>query len=179
MLAHPIVTSAGLLVTPWLIYLTPWYPALLTRDGIDLVTRILLIAIGFGYFYARLQIDPVPRRYPQVTSLLVTLVETLGDGALGVVIWQGGLIAASYYQALHRTWGPSIRTDQTIGAGVFWILGDVVGLPFLMVLLNRFRADERGNEREIDRILDTPEPDESDGTGLWWEQDPGLRDRYR
>lgn len=32
-LAHPITTSAGLLVTPWLTYLTPWYPALLAHHG--------------------------------------------------------------------------------------------------------------------------------------------------
>lgn len=150
------------------------------------MTRILLIIIGFGYFYARLQIDPVPRRYPQVTSLLVTLVETLGDGVLGVVLWQGSVVAASYYEGLHRTWGPSIRTDQTIGAGVFWILGDVVGLPFLMLLLGRFRADERDIEARVDAELDVAESrahsrrtvDEPDD-GLWWQRDPRFENRFR
>lgn len=183
-LAHPAVTSAALLVTPWLIYLTAWYPTLLADATVDALTRILLVTIGFGYFYARLQVDPVPRRYPQVSSLLITVVEALGDGVLGVVLWQGAIVAASYYEALHRDWGPSIRTDQTIGAGVFWIFGDVVGIPFLMVLLGRFRAEERGREAEVDAALDRTEPaeaeqDEPPDTGLWWEHDPRLRDRYR
>ena len=29
------------------------------------------------------------------------------------------------------------RLDQTIGAGVLWILGDVVGLPFVLVISQR------------------------------------------
>lgn len=197
-LAHPAVTSAALLVTPWLIYLTAWYPALLGNTAIDALTRLLLLTIGYGYFYARVQLDPVPRRYPQSASLLITLIETLGDGALGVVMWQGAILAPDFYQALNRSWGPSIRTDQTIGAGVFWILGDVVGLPFLMVLLGRFRADERIREVEVDRALDRenrsrettsgetaaselaadqPAEHTPSGSGLWWEQDQRFRDR--
>lgn len=184
LLAAPMTTSAALLVTPWLIYLTGWYPALLSNVATDFGTRTLLVAIGFGYFYARLQLDPVPRRYPQGISLVASLVETLGDGVLGVVLWQGSLVAASYYAALSRDWGPSIRTDQTIGAGVLWILGDLVGLPFLMAVFARFRADERVREVEVDAELDAGMQDDDDpptgdepGT-LWWQRDPQLRDRF-
>ncbi|RPA59928.1 cytochrome c oxidase assembly protein [Gordonia oryzae] len=188
-IASPAVTSAGVIVTPWLIYLTGWYPALLRSDALDTVTRLLLVFCGFGYFYARLQVDPVPRRYPQSLSLLVTLGETLGDGILGVVMWQGGLLAASYYEALHRTWGPSLRTDQTIGAGVFWVLGDVIGLPFLLVLFDRFRTDEGRRAEIVDAELDADERESTRSTAaktevdqpsrLWWENNPELRERFR
>lgn len=188
-IASPAVTSAGVIVTPWLIYLTGWYPAMLRSDAVDTVTRLLLVLCGFGYFYARLQIDPVPRRYPQSLSLLVTLGETLGDGILGVVMWQGGLLAASYYEALHRTWGPSLRTDQTIGAGVFWVLGDVIGLPFLLVLFDRFRTDEGRRAEIADAELDAAQRESTRSTaagtesdqpsGLWWENNPELRERFR
>ncbi|MGV9712471.1 cytochrome c oxidase assembly protein [Gordonia sp. NPDC003424] len=180
-LASPVSSSAALLVTPWLIYLTGWYHALLSDAAVDFLTRTLLIAIGFGYFYARLQLDPIPRRYPQGVSLVASLVETIGDGVLGVVLWQGSLVAASYYEALGRDWGPSIRTDQTIGAGVFWILGDLVGLPFLMVVFARFRADERVREVEVDAELEaTPTPNADDAPAtLWWQNDPQIRDRFR
>ena len=100
-LLHPLTTSLAMLATPWLLYLTPWYSAALQSEWVGAPTRILLVAIGFGYFYARLQADPVPRRYPQLISLLISVVEALGDGVLGLVLWQGSLIAPSYYAGLH------------------------------------------------------------------------------
>ena len=62
-----------MLATPWLLYLTPWYTAALQNEWVGAPTRILLVAIGFGYFYARLQADPVPRKYPQLISLLISV----------------------------------------------------------------------------------------------------------
>ncbi|BDE15931.1 hypothetical protein Mkiyose1665_24890 [Mycobacterium kiyosense] len=190
--AHPLTTSLGMLATPWLLYLTPWYEAALQHEWVGAPTRILLVAIGFGYFYARLQADPVPRRYSQLISLLITVAEALGDGVLGLVIWQGSLIAAGYYAA--RTWGPDQRLDQTIGAGVLWIMGDLVAWPFLLLLMRALSRDEQAHALDIDSRLDELQEmsgndatasDEaashSDGappSTLWWEQDPQLRERF-
>ena len=184
LLLGPIPTSACMLVVPWLIYFSGWYELILRDASVDVATRLLLVVIGIGYFYARLQVDPVPRRYPQALSLGITTAESIADGLLGIVLWQGSLVAVDYYTSLHRTWGPGLRTDQTIGAGVLWILGDVVGLPFLMVLFRRFRSDERETEKKVDAALESgaelPAHDPTEtGSGLWWESDPNLRDRYR
>jgi cytochrome c oxidase assembly factor CtaG len=181
-LAHPLTTSLAMLGAPWLLYLTPWYTAALRDEWIGAPTRILLVAIGFGYFYARLQADPVPRRYPQLLSLLITVAEALGDGVLGLVLWQGGLIGAAYYSDLHRSWGPDQRLDQTIGAGVLWILGDLVGWPFVLVLMRALSRDEKAHAVRVDAELDAAEAVESESaapSGLWWEKDPELRDRFR
>lgn len=181
-LVHPATTSLAMLGTPWLLYLTPWYTASLEHEWIAALTRIALVGIGFGYFYARLQADPVPRRYPQLMSLLITVGEAIGDGVLGLVIWQGPLIAPAYYAALHRTWGPDLRLDQTIGAGVLWVLGDVVGVPFVLLLMRALARDEKSHAMLVDTELDNSEAIE-DGTapasGLWWENDPELRERFR
>lgn len=178
----PAVTSALMLATPWLLYLTPWYVASLTNGAVAALTRILLLLIGFGYFYARLQSDPVPHRYSPLLSIGISVAETLGDGLLGLVLWLGPLIAHEYYASLGRTWGPSMRTDQTVGAGILWILGDVLGLPFLLVLMRALGSREKELADEAD------EADEADrtehvepGSGrqtLWWEADPQLRDRF-
>jgi cytochrome c oxidase assembly factor CtaG len=181
-LLHPLTTSLAMLATPWLLYLTPWYTAALQSEWIGAPTRILLVMIGFGYFYARLQADPVPRRYSQLISLLISVAETLGDGVLGLVIWQGSLIAPAYYSGLHRSWGPDQRLDQTIGAGVLWILGDVVGLPFVLLLMRALSHDEKAHAVQVDAELDTAEAAESETampSALWWENDPQLRERFR
>jgi cytochrome c oxidase assembly factor CtaG len=183
-LAHPLTTSLAMLATPWLLYLTPWYTAALRSEWIGAPTRILLVAIGFSYFYARLQADPVPRRYSQLISLLISVAEAIGDGLLGLVIWQGSLIAPEYYAALHRSWGPDQRLDQTIGAGVLWILGDVLGVPFVLVLMRALGRDEKAHAVQVDAELDTAEVEVAGGDsagapGLWWESDPQLRERFR
>jgi cytochrome c oxidase assembly factor CtaG len=187
-LLHPATTSLAMLATPWLLYLTPWYTAALQHEWVGSPTRILLVALGFGYFYARLQEDPVPRRYPQSISLLISILEALGDGLLGLVIWQGSSIGAAYYAGLQRSWGPDPRLDQTIGAGVLWILGDLVGLPFVLVLMRAMSRDEKAHAVAVDAELDkAAELDEAAATetesaapsGLWWENDPQLRQRFR
>lgn len=193
-LTFPATTSLAMLVTPWLLYLTPWYSAMLEHAGVDQLTRVLLVAVGFGYFYSRLQADPVPHRYSQMISLVITFVEVLGDGVLGIVIWLGPEIAAEYYAQFVRVWGPDRRVDQAIGAGILWLLGDVVGLPFLLVLMRSFTVDERVHAAEIDAELDALERtgdgtraaeadvesgSEQSTTSLWWEDDPQLQERFR
>lgn len=199
-LLHPATTSIAMLGTPWLLYLTPWYTAALQQPAVAAVTRILLVLIGFCYFYARLQVDPVPRRYSQLISLLISVVESIGDGILGIVLWLGPLIAPAYYAALHRDWGPSARMDQVIGAGVLWILGDVLGVPFLIVLMRALSADEKAHAAEVDAELDRAEAAEAEKTekvekadesgqpkaveeparpALWWEADEQLSQRFR
>ena len=188
LLLSPPVTSVLMLATPWLLYLTPWYVASMTGPLASL-TRLVLLGIGFGYFYARLQVDPVPRRYPPLLSIGISVAEGLGDGILGLVLWLGPVIAYDYYAGLHRDFGPSIRQDQTFGAGILWILGDVLGVPFILLLMRALGSDERRKAAEVDAELDaealaapvTPDEPvaEAPSRGLWWQNDPQLRDRYR
>jgi cytochrome c oxidase assembly factor CtaG len=181
-MCSPPVTSVLMLATPWLLYLTPWYVASLVNGVVGALTRIILVLIGFGYFYARLQSDPVPRRYSPLLSIGISVAETLGDGLLGLVLWLGPLIAHDYYAGLGRTWGPSTRTDQTVGAGILWILGDVLGLPFLLLLMRALGSHEKTVADEADEAdeADRTEHVESGPTrqALWWEADPQLRDRF-
>ncbi len=180
--AHPLTTSLVMLGVPWLLCLTPWYTASLRTEWVGAPTRILLVLAGFGYFYARLQADPVPRRYPQSISLLITVAEALADGVLGLVLWQGALIGSAYYAELQRSWGPNQRLDQTIGAGVLWILGDVVGWPFVLLLMRALSRDDKAHAAQLDAQLDAAQQGESrdvEPSGLWWENDPQLRERFR
>ncbi|TVY04888.1 cytochrome c oxidase assembly protein [Mycolicibacterium porcinum] len=173
----PPVTSVMMLATPWLLYLTPWYVASMVNPVVAALTRVALCAIGFCYFYARLQADPVPRRYSPLLSIGISVAEGLGDGLLGLVLWLGPLVAYEYYSALHRDWGPSLRDDQTLGAGVLWILGDVLGIPFIMVLMRALGTHERRRAAQADALEDVRDQGEAP-SALWWENDPQLRERF-
>jgi cytochrome c oxidase assembly factor CtaG len=181
-LTFPATASLLLVATPWLLYFTGWYSLVLRNTVVDHLTRLVLLLVGFLYFYSRLQLDPVPHKYPHLISVVITFVEVIFDAALGLVLWLNPhIIAETYYQALGRTWGPSLRTDQIIGAGILWLVGDLAGLPFLGALMNRMSHDDATEAAEIDRQLDEAEAVEDPATPpkLWWENDPILSERFR
>jgi cytochrome c oxidase assembly factor CtaG len=180
-LTFPATASLLLVATPWVLYFTGWYPAVLDNTIVDHVTRLALLLVGFLYFYSRLQLDPVPHKYPHLISVVITFVEVIFDAALGLVLWLNPhIVAEGYYQAVGRTWGPSLRTDQIVGAGVLWLVGDLAGLPFLGALLHRMSHDDAAEAAEIDRHLDEQEATTTTPpTRLWWEDDPVLAERFR
>ncbi len=157
-LTFPAITTMAVIFVPFLLYFSPWYAASLHNDLLREVTYLALLAPGFVFFWTLLRLDPVPRAYPYLVALWVSGAEVVGDAILGLaVIADQHLIAGAYYHALARPWGPSLSTDQVLGGGVLWILGDIVGLPFLAVqLIQMIREDEAGAVA-IDAELDAAE----------------------
>ena len=180
-LTFPATASVLLIATPWLLYFTGWYPAVLGNAVVDHLSRLALLLVGFLYFYSRLQLDPVPHKYPHLISVVITFVEVIFDAALGLVLWLSPhIVAEGFYQAVGRTWGPSLRTDQIVGAGVLWIVGDLAGLPFLGALMHRMSHDDAAEAAVIDQQLDEAETSVANGPSrLWWEDDPVLSERFR
>ena len=79
------------------------------------------------------------------------------------------------------TWRPSLQLDQVIGTGVLWVLGEVLGVPFLIVLIRSMRSDDTARAVEVDAELDRLEESEPAAKGqstLWWQHDPQLRERF-
>ncbi|MGW4064382.1 cytochrome c oxidase assembly protein [Amycolatopsis sp. NPDC004747] len=169
----PVVTLV--LVAPVLVlYLTPLYDLTLRSPLVDGLVRLVLVLAGFTYFWTRLGLDPTPREDPHLVSVWIAFAEVVFDGALGLVLWLGPLLAPAHYAAAHPGWGPDPRTDQIIGAGVLWIGGDVAGLPFVVALFVRWAREDERQAKRIDVQLDA-EP----ATGLWWENDPALAERFK
>ncbi len=151
-----------------------------------------------------LRVDPVPRAYPYLVGLWVSAGEVVGDAVLGLaVLADQSLIAGAYYHALARPWGPSLRSDQVIGGGALWVLGDIVGLPFLAAqFIQMIREDETeaaGVDAELDAVEAAERPRRrarsrcpgrrdprspaprrnQPGSQPWWERDPRFADRFR
>jgi cytochrome c oxidase assembly factor CtaG len=136
-----------------------------------------LVATGLVYFWTRFRIDPTPRTDPYGVTIWITVVEMIGDAVLGVVLWLGPLVAAGHYAALARGWGPDLRTDQILGAGVLWIGGDVVGLPFIGIVLGLMTREDPTRAVAVDAELDAAE--EAGPARLWREDVPEIADRFR
>jgi cytochrome c oxidase assembly factor CtaG len=158
LLTFPAITTFVLVVTPFLVYFTPWYQAGFRSVAVAQLTHVVFLAPGFVFFWTLLRVDPVPKAYPYVVALWITAAEVIGDAILGLaVIADTSLLAGPYYHALARPWGPSLATDQVLGGGVLWIFGDIVGLPFLAAQLIQMIREDEEDAREIDAELDAQE----------------------
>jgi hypothetical protein len=120
----------------------------------------------------------------------------IGDAFLGIaVIANQNLIGAAYYHALARPWGPTLATDEVLAGGVLWVLGDLVGLPFLAAQLIQMMREDESDAARIDADLDAKEAQleqaqleqaEAPATVKgatqekpWWENDPRFTGRFK
>ena len=180
LLTFPLLVTVVLVVPLLVLYMSPLYELTLRSAVASGVAGVVVTATGFVYFWTRFRIDPTPRADSYLVTLWITIVEMIGDAVLGVVLWLGPLVAAGFYAALMREWGPDLRTDQIIGAGVLWIGGDVVGLPFILLVVARMSREDEGRAAVVDAELDAQEEAFPDQSGrLWWEDDPQLAQRFR
>ncbi len=192
-LTFPAITAFALVAVPFVMYFTSWYTAVFHSATVRELTYLALMAPGFAFFWTLLRVDPVPKEYSYAVSMWITGAEVIGDAFLGIaVIADQNLIGAAYYHALARPWGPTLQTDQVIGGGVLWILGDLVGLPFLAAQLIQLMREDQSDAVAIDATLDAREAELEGGTGEpqagaagstgskpWWEDDPRFTGRFK
>ena len=198
LLTFPLIVSAILLITPYALYFTGWYLSTLTSSFMDETLHLELLAIGFLYFWSRIQIDPVPKKFSHMISVWISFVEGIGDAGVAMVLWLGGnLVAGSYYASLsslpHAVLYAPLRLgatsglawNQAFGGAVFWIVGDITSIPLLAALWRALRKDETiaGDAEQQDLEVVEVEYAPGDGSAQerfrpWWETDPELSSRF-
>ena len=201
-LTFPAITTLALVGVPFVMYFTSWYTATFHSGTVRELTYLVLMAPGLAFFWTLLRVDPVPKEYPYLVSMWITGAEVIGDAFFGIaVIADQNLLGASYYHALARPWGPSLATSQVIGGGALWILGDLVGLPFLAAQLIQLMREDESDAAKIDAELDARQAEQEAGrlaaaaanpgdpgdagadgavdTELWWQHDPRFTDRFK
>jgi cytochrome c oxidase assembly factor CtaG len=186
-LTFPGITALALVGVPMVMYFTSWYTAVFHSGTIRELTYLALMAPGFVFFWTLLRVDPVPKAYSYGISMWITAAEVVGDAFFGIaIIADTNLIGRDWYGALSEPWRSGLATKQVIGGGVIWILGDLVGLPFLAAQLIQLMREDRDEAVAIDAELDArdaaraaqpaaePEPDRP-----WWEDDPRFTGRFK
>ena len=157
-LTFPAITTFALIGVPFVMYFTSWYTWVFRSTTVRELTFVALMIPGFVFFWTLLRVDPVPKEYAYAVAMWITGAEVIGDAFFGIaVIADQNLLGAAYYHALARPWGPSLATDQVLGGGVLWILGDLVGLPFLAAQLIHMMREDESDAARIDAELDAQE----------------------
>ena len=154
-LTFPAITAFALVAVPFVMYFTSWYTAVFHSTTVRELTYLVLMVPGYVFFWTLLRVDPVPKEYSYAVSMWITGAEVIGDAFFGIaVIADQNLIGRGYFHALARPWGPTLATDQVIAGGVLWILGDLVGLPFLAAQLIHMMREDESDAARIDAELD-------------------------
>jgi cytochrome c oxidase assembly factor CtaG len=204
-LTFPAISTVVLVAVPFAVYFTAWYTAFFHDGAVRGLTYLALMAPGFVFFWTLVRVDPVPKAYPYLVTLWITITEVVGDAVLGIAVaGNSHLIGGAYYHAVARPWGPSLRLDQALGGGTLWVLGDLVGLPFLVAQLFHMIREDETEAAEIDAELDAREaqaakaaaavqPDAPAAVSAdpparaadpaapdrpWWESDPRFTERF-
>jgi len=193
---------------PFVMYFTSWYTTVFHSAAIRELTYLALMAPGFAFFWTLLRVDPVPKEYSYAVSMWITGAEVIGDAFLGIaIIADQNLLGAAWYHALARPWGPTLQADQVIGGGALWILGDLVGVPFLAAQLIQLMREDESDAAAIDANLDARDAEleqaaaageqaaaageqaaaageEAGGADEaaskpWWEDDPRFTSRFK
>ena len=115
LVTFPAVISALLLGTPFVLFFTPIFDAVLQGGAVDTLVKFWLVGVGWAYYWTRLQVDPVPHVYPVLVSMWITFAEVIFDGGLGLLLMLGHtIVGLEHYQAV-RTWGPDTVGRSTDG----------------------------------------------------------------
>ena len=165
-LSFPPLTFLLFVLSPWILYFSPWYGASLHSDYLHEITHVHMVLVGCLFLWPLVGIDPVPGRVAYPFRMLLLVLTLPFHAFLGVTIMsQSSLIGGDWYPHLTAPWLPDPHADQHLAGGILWGTGDVVGLLFFVVLFAQWaRSSMREAERE-DRRLDRLERLQQD-TGL-------------
>ncbi|MDZ7733609.1 MAG: cytochrome c oxidase assembly protein [Acidimicrobiia bacterium] len=141
--------------TLFVLYFTSLYELSLRNDVVHLWLHLHFVVSGALFFWVLVGLDPSGWPLPYWQRLLLVLAAVPFHVFLGVaLLGSDQVVAADWYGSLGRTWGPSPLADQRTGAGLLWMIGDLLALvPAGILLAQWMRYDEREAER-ADRAAD-------------------------
>lgn len=153
--ANPIVAAILFAGSLWLFYYTPLF-SWATTDHIGhtfMVVHFLLV--GYLFIQSLIGVDPVPYRAPYPIRLIVLLATVGFHAFFGVGLMTGtGLLQASWYGAMGRSWGASAIVDQQTGGGIAWSVGEIPTVILAIVIAIMWSRSDTKDAKRLDRKAD-------------------------
>lgn len=180
----PVVSPLLLAVVPFVLYFTPLYRMTLEHPVLLPLVHLVLLLVGLAVLVPLWEAEALAARVPYALALLFAFIELLLDAVPGIVIrLQTHVIAAGYFTALARPWGPTPLHDQQLGGDLLWCVGEAVDVPFLLLLIMQWLRSDAREAARIDRALDlaaqTGHGPSAGGAAEpfdrpWWEKDASV-----
>lgn len=154
----PPLTTALMVASPFVLYMTGWYELTLRDDFWHDTLHIYLVTLGYLFFFPLLGVDPVPIKMPYPIRILLFLLTMPFHAFLGVTIMGSSrLIAEEWYLAFERSWGLSPLADQTWAGGLMWATGDLTMFAAMITIFVQWVKESQREAKRIDRALDRAE----------------------
>jgi putative copper resistance protein D len=143
--SHPVVGWALFGGTLVVLYLTPLFELSLRNDFVHSAVHVHFLLAGAIFMWPLVGLDPVRWRLPYGARLLAVLLAIpfhafLGLALLGIDEPLGG--------------GPWSMTDQRVGIGLLWGLGELLAIGAAAVVFFQWAAADDRDAARADRIAD-------------------------
>lgn len=154
-ITHPIVAAAIFVVSLWAFYFTDlvrW--AMYEHLGHEWMIIHFLIS-GYLFVMSLIGLDPVPYRLPY-PGRLITLISVMAMHAFFgmAIMMQEGLMVADWFGAMGRDWGADPMTDQYVGGGIAWSIGEIPTLILAITVAIQWSRSDSKLQRRRDRHAD-------------------------
>jgi len=150
--SRPVVAAVFFAGSLWVFYYSPLF-RFAVEDHIGHTFMIVHFLIS-GYLFVQtlIGVDPAPYRAPYPMRLIVLLGTMAFHAFFGVSLMMGtGLLAADWYGAMGRTWGPSAIIDQQIGGGIAWSIGEIPTLALALIVVVMWARSDTSLAKRLDR----------------------------
>jgi len=153
-LTNPIVAWGVFGLTLFALYFTPVYELSLRNSFVHELVHVHFLVAGSLFFWAVIGLDPVAWRIPYGFRLLLVVLTVPFHAFLGLALMMATTpIAAGYYEGVPRPAGVTLLGDQQTGAGIMWLVGDVIGVVAGALVVRQWmqhedRAADRADRRD-------------------------------
>ena len=179
---QPIAGPLLLAVLPFGVFFTALLPDSLDHPIVLSLLHIALLATGVLVLVPLWESQSLDTRIPYALALLVAFIELLADALPGIIVRLDTHVLAAGHFA-----GTQPLRDQHLGGDLLWGFGEVIDLPFLVLLLAQWVRADAHDARKVDEELDarvaaasvprtTGEPAAAGATWdrPWWETDASV-----
>ncbi|MFC3998825.1 cytochrome c oxidase assembly protein [Nocardiopsis sediminis] len=149
---HPAVATPLFVLSPYALYFTPLYAALMNDHLGHLAMSVHFLVSGFLFFWVIVGVDPAQRKVPHLLRIVLLLV-TMGVHAFfGITIMmQSEPLAMDYYGQFVVPWSEGVAEDQYMGGGVAWAIAEIPTLLVMVALVVQWSRDDERSERRRER----------------------------
>lgn len=153
--ARPLVAAVFFTASLWIFYYSPLF-RWAAEDHIGHTFMVVhFLATGYLLALSLIGIDPMPYKAPYAIRLLVLLGTMAFHAFFGLTLMIGdNLLAADWYGAMGRTWGPSAIADQQIGGGIAWSIGEIPTLVLAIAVVILWARSDSVLAKRLDRKAD-------------------------
>ncbi|TCB93407.1 copper resistance protein CopD [Micromonospora zingiberis] len=155
---HPVVALVLYVASLYVLYFTGLYELAVRSHAAHLAMVAHFLGVGYLFFWTVIGIDPTPRRVPHPLKMVLVLISMVLHAFLGVALMQSAtVLAADWWLALGRPWGPTPLEDQWAAGGIAWSFGELPTVIVMGALMYQWvKADQR-EARRRDRAADRAE----------------------